>query len=493
MTTRAIFAQAEQIHWVDVAARLRDHNGWEICYFIGGKKQAKRAAALFPGTIFHTKDIARLNRWPRECNAIALPPLDQPLLAALSSYESIYMKMLDRNDTDSRLTYRKRVASYHSQVIHWKGILAHFKPDVVVYRIAPHTGYDYVLYALCRVMGIPTVMFERTSIPGRVYPVASFEERSAAVREAYATELKAPVRPNGRFLPETAAHLEKLSKSFSQGMPYHLQYKLQHYKKSGDLGSYLSIVFRFAAEVAGTARKRRINQTVLAERYHDCRGQLKRKRLRDHYNHLARPVNTREPYIFIALQCEPERQTCPIAGVFGHQFLMIDMLSKRLPDGWQLYVKEHVSQFKDYQPAERSKSIDFYDRIAAMPNVKLVPLSTTSFELIDNAQASATVSGSVGWESVVRGKPSLLFGNSWYRDCHGVFVIHTIEECAHAIRELQNGFQVKRQKLNAFVRTIEAVSVRGYIDRFYAQLGILTPEENVANLAAAIDRFVASP
>ena len=39
MSKRAIFAQAEQIPWVDVAAKLRDQYGWEICYFVGGKKQ----------------------------------------------------------------------------------------------------------------------------------------------------------------------------------------------------------------------------------------------------------------------------------------------------------------------------------------------------------------------------------------------------------------------------------------------------------------------
>lgn len=277
MSKKAIFAQAEQIHWVDVAATLRDRYGWEICYFIGGKKQAKRAAALFPDTVFHTKDIARLNQWPEDCDEIPFPPLDAPLLSALSTYESIYMKMLDRNDADGSLTYRKRIVSYHSQVIYWKGVLDHFKPDVVVYRIAPHTGYDYVLYALCRVMGIPTVMFERTSFPGRVYPVTSFEDQSTAIGEAYARELVKAKDSAPDLSPETVSHLEKLSKTFSQGMPYHLKYKLKHYKKSGDLGGISSILFRFAAEVTIAVRQRKANRPYLAGRYHECIGRLKRK------------------------------------------------------------------------------------------------------------------------------------------------------------------------------------------------------------------------
>jgi hypothetical protein len=489
MPQKAIFAQAEQIPWVDVAARLRDQYGLEICYFIGGKKQSKRAAALFPDTIFHTKNMARSNRCPKVCDQIPSSPLDETLLSALSFHESIYMKMLDRNDVDGSLTYHKRIASYHSQVMHWKGVLEHFKPDVVVYRIAPHTGYDYVLYALCRVMGIPTVMFERTSLPGRVYPVTSFEDASMPLREAYAIALEKKNNPTS-LAPETKSHLEKLSKTFSEAMPYHLKYKLKHYKKKGDVGRIPSIFFRFVADVANAVWHKRANRKYLSQRYHEDIGRLKRKKLLAHYNQLAKSVNTGLSYIFVALQCEPERQTCPTGGVFGHQYLMIDLLSKLIPDGWRLYVKEHVSQFKDYQAAERSKTVDFYDRIASRHNVELVPLSFTSFELIDNAKASATVSGTVGWESVVRGKPSLLFGHSWYRDCQGVFVTHTVEDCKEALRKIQNGFQVDRNALLCFAKTVENCSVRGYIDRFYEKMDIVSPEENIENLARSIHEFI---
>ena len=489
MAKKAIFAQTEQISWVDVAAELRDQYGWEICYFIGGKKQSKKAATLFPDTVFHTKDLARSNRWPEVCNKIPSSPLDETLLSALSYHESIYMKMLDRNDVDGSLTYHKRIASYHFQVMYWKGVLDHFKPDVVVYRIAPHTGYDYVLYALCRVLRIPTVMFERTSLPGRVYPVTSFEDASMVIGKAYASELERKNNPAISLAPETETHLENLSKTFNEGMPYHLKYKLRHYKKKGDVGGIPSILYRFFGEVSNAVRHKKANREYLNERYHESIGRVKRKRLLAHYNQLAKPVDMNVPYIFVALQCEPERQTCPVGGVFGNQYLMVDLLSKLLPLGWMLYVKEHVSQFKDYQAAERSKTLDFYDRIAARPNVELVPLSYTSFELIDRAKASATVSGTVGWESVVRGKPSLLFGHSWYRDCRGVFVTHTIEDCKEAIRKIQNGFQIDRNELICFAKVVESCSVRGYIDKFYGKINIVSPEENAKNLARALHEF----
>jgi capsule polysaccharide export protein KpsC/LpsZ len=170
---------------------------------------------------------------------------------------------------------------------------------------------------------------------------------------------------------------------------------------------------------------------------------------------------------------------------------MVDLLSKLVPDGWKVYVKEHRSQFKRYQSAERSKTVESYDYIAGMPNVELVPLKVSSLELIDHAQATVTVSGTVGWESLVRGKPVLLFGHSWFSACKGVFVAHTVEDCKSAIEAIQNGFQVDSEEIKCFAQVVEQNSYRGYIDPVYEQMGLISPEENAMNLAKAIYEYFA--
>jgi len=492
MSKKAIFAQTSEPYWVDVAAKLRDQYGWNICYFIGRKRQEK-ALTSFPQAVFHTRAEIRRNVVPDGCEEVKPSPLDKPLLSSLFYYESIFLKMMDRENYDGSLNYYDRITTYHSQLMYWKGVLEHFRPDVVVYRLTPHRSHEYPLYALCRIMDIQTVMFERTSLPGYQYPIRSFEEGSEIIQKAYAKALEMENQQEVSLTPETLSHLENLSKTYAEAMPFHLKYKIENFKKSGDIGGPVSILFRAAKQfIKASLDKREDSEKVpnyLHKRYHENMGRFKRKKLFAHYNRLAKGVDMTLPYVFVALQCEPERQTCPTGGVFGHQYIMIDLLSKLLPDGWKLYVKEHVSQFKDYQAAERSKTLDFYDRIAAKHNVELVPLSYTSFELIDHAKASATVSGTVGWESVVRGKPALLFGHSWYRDCKGVFVSHTVEQCRDAIRKIQNGFQVDRNELLCFAKVVENYAVQGYIDKFYEKMNIISAKENVANLAKAIHEF----
>ena len=493
MSKKAIFVQVAMPYWLDVAAKLRDHYNWEICYLIG-RKNRERASKLFPDTIYHSKVKIRDNLLPNGCEAIKPAPLDVPLLTSLSYHESIFLKMMDRQNYNGALTYYERISTYHSQIMYWKGVLEHFRPDVVVYRIEPHVSHEYALYALCRLMDIPTVMFQRTSLPGYVYPVKSFEEGSEIIRNAYAKALEMGNQQKVSLSPETASHLEKLSKTYDHAIPFHLKYKLSRYRKAGDVTGPIPTLLRVAKVLFKALRNKRagheIDSNHLFKKYHTNMGSFKRKKLLAHYNRLAKAVDLTVPYIFAALQCEPERQTCPVGGLFGNQYLMIDLLSKLVPDGWKIYVKEHVSQFKDYQAVERAKSNEFYNMIASLPNVAIVPLTYNAFELIDNAKASATVSGTVGWESVVRGKPALLFGYSWYRDCKGVFITHTIEDCKKAIQKIKNGYKPNKDEVKCFAQVVESCSVRGYNDKIGTKMNIITYEENVENLARAIDEFV---
>jgi hypothetical protein len=361
MSKKAVFAQTTLAYWVDVAVKLRDDYGWDICYFIGSKQQEK-VLKSFPHAVYHTKDEIRNNLVPEGCEAVRPSPLDKPLLTSLSNYESLFLKMMDRQNYNGLMTYYERISTYHSQIMYWKGVLEHFKPDVVVYRTAPHVSHDYALYALCRIMDIPTVMFERTSLPGFLYPVRSFEEGSEAIRRAYTKTLAMDYQQEVSLTTDTASHLENLSKNYASAMPFHLKYKLQHHKKGGDLGGPGSILLGIAGNLLKSVRNVRAGLDMVPGKirkgYQKALGRFKRKKLLDHYNRLTKAVNLNVPYMFVALQCEPERQTCPVGDVFSNQYLMIDLLSKLVPEGWKIYVKEHVSQFKDYQAAERAKTIE---------------------------------------------------------------------------------------------------------------------------------------
>ncbi len=486
MGTRAILTQCTMAFWLDVAASLLDNYGWEIPYIIGDhfNESDKRTMEKFPDMVFHTIGQVLENRIPPECGEIKQGPLDRDLIASMSFHENIFLKMMDRFNFDGGWTYQKRIFFYHRQVMYWKGVLDHYRPDVVLFRTTPHRAYDYILYALCHVIGIQTIMFERTALPGLIFPVTSFEKGSEKIRDGYRKKLMQHRGGEITLSPRTREHIERLTRSYTQAMPFHVKYKLANLSH----GTPTTLV-NISKDIIKGILPHTSDPGYLRKSFYKNIGQFKKKRLLRHYNHLARDVDLKKPYIFVALQCEPERQTCPSGGVFGNQYVMVDLLSKLVPEGWRIYVKEHVSQFKSYQSPERSKTVQSYDYIAGMPNVEFVPLSYNSFDLIDGAKASATVSGTVAWESVVRGKPAFLFGHSWYRDCEGVFVTHTLEACKAAIEKLQDGYVVNGEKVLLFAQVIEEYSFKGYIDKMYDKMKIVTYEENVGNISSCIEGF----
>ncbi len=167
----------------------------------------------------------------------------------------------------------------------------------------------------------------------------------------------------------------------------------------------------------------------------------KKIRLQEQYAALARPIDHRQPYIYLALHYQPEKNTCPEGDVFAYQFLIADLLSKCAPAGWQVCVKEHPVTFLRKGSGELTRHSQFYDDLAALENVRLLPMDSCPFTLIDNARAVATVTGTTGWEGLIRGKPVLLFGHAWYKGCEGTFYVPSEQACRAALREIEAGFR----------------------------------------------------
>jgi hypothetical protein len=135
-----------------------------------------------------------------------------------------------------------------------------------------------------------------------------------------------------------------------------------------------------------------------------------------------------------------------------------------------------------------ARDTTFYDDLVRLPNVRLLPIDGHDiFELIDQARAVATVTGKTSWEGVLRGKPSLVFGYAWYRDCAGVFYTPTAAHCAAALATIQAGYQVEGAKVRLFLQTLEEIGVRAWVDDVLAYQVEASDAENAKRLAQAIE------
>jgi hypothetical protein len=216
----------------------------------------------------------------------------------------------------------------------------------------------------------------------------------------------------------------------------------------------------------------------------------KMRQMEVHYHSLANTVDLSQPFIYVALSFQPERTSSPMGSIYVNQLLMVDLLVQSLPSGWRLYVKEHPTQFtaSKYYRSQSSRTKDFYDDLAALPNVTLVPMDFDSFGLIDHSVAIATLTGSVGWEAVHRGKPVLLFGYPWYRGCEGTFQITSQASCLKAIDEIQSGYQVDPVKRDLFVYALEQTGLRASVEP-HLRVHDISDAENAHLLVQALQEM----
>ena len=148
-------------------------------------------------------------------------------------------------------------------------------------------------------------------------------------------------------------------------------------------------------------------------------------------------------YIVLYLHLEPEA-TIQIKPLIQTQLLAIKMLAKALPPNWVLYVKEHRAQYMlnrreaFYYMLSRNKykTVRFYKEIANSRNVKLIDMDCPAAELMDNAKAVATFSGTIALEASDKRVPVLLFDSE-----NTVYQYHKDYICIRSYYDLISGLE----------------------------------------------------
>ena len=477
---KALFTSSQN-YSIELAKLFSKNNNWEPAYFFTNQTTINAVKNIFPNAILHNYIDAVKGIYPLEFNEILIAPLDLNMIDNLSQHEHIVISMMDRNDSISdSFKYRDRLEFYYSLVKYWQWVLIFLNIKIVVFEEEPHQVNDYVLYLVSGQLGIKTLMNVRTiSILGLI-PMNKFEIGNNHLLETYKNKCKDIQNFNELNLPlPLLNYYKKLEGDYKHVLRTHLwdQFnKLNNDKKNSVFNNikteFIFIISRIInfenniqrlkifvtsnfesdqKEFSKSIQNSKLSYfKFLFFKINTIRKKLHNKRL---YNKLAQPhIDTNKPYIFCALQYQPEKSTCPLGGRFVNQILMIELLSKNLPHGWNLYVKEHPSQFVlDYtRYGELYRNKEFYRKITKFPNTYLIPMNTDVFNMIDRSSAVASVTGTICWEAAIRGKYALNFGHSWLKGCEGVLEIFNNQDLENALIILQFGEQVNSNKVKLF-------------------------------------------
>jgi len=138
-----------------------------------------------------------------------------------------------------------------------------------------------------------------------------------------------------------------------------------------------------------------------------------------------------KPFIYLPLHIEPERSLLIAAPRFSDQIETIQQVTKNLPEGVDLYVKEHPLQ----GPARNWRDISFYKQIISNSNIKLFHPSVDSSLLMKNSELVISVGGTSCFEAGFFGKPSIMFADLGYSLIPSVKKLNSYDELHDAINQ----------------------------------------------------------
>ena len=287
------------------------------------------------------------------------------------------------------------------------------KINQIIFFDLPHLFYDTLLYQVAKLKGIKTLIVTFSHFDNKFFSFQSLHEFGIfPVTDDFDHALPYLINPS-----------ELPSWKYMEGIK-------QHPSESGSLcwrGVLQLLINLGAAEpsklfdvkfLKSTVRRmRKISSALPKWRYPFLR-YFHSSHL-DYYETLLNFEDTdldlNRKFVYFPLQYQPEMTTSTLGGVFSDQLLAIEQIARILPEDCSIYVKENPKQ------TGRMRSSIFFHRLFRVSNVKVLPSYANTYELIDKSQFVATITGTVGWEAICRGKNVLTFGLCWYRNLTGVF------------------------------------------------------------------------
>jgi len=161
-------------------------------------------------------------------------------------------------------------------------------------------------------------------------------------------------------------------------------------------------------------------------------------------------------YVFYPLHREPETPFMRMAPNHLSQLTTIASLSRDLPAGVKLVVKEHV-------PAIGRRPLMFYKQLEEFKNVIILNIRERGLDVVKHSRAVSTICGTAGFEAAVMGYPVITFGKFNIYNCvPHVQVIEKDDDIKPAFDRVFNGGFDKKQMKADGAKLIEVIKKNSF-------------------------------
>lgn len=194
-----------------------------------------------------------------------------------------------------------------------------------------------------------------------------------------------------------------------------------------------------------------------------------------------------EKYIFFPLHVEWDSPILVWNPLFVNQLFLIRIISRNLPYGVKLYVKEH--------PCDTGGTeIRQLYRIKRTPNVRLIKPEEDSLELIKKSEVMLVIAGTAGWETLLLGKSLINVGKAYFETPDVTWKVRDLSIIGDIIKSAIEENKYDEERFFRFVSAFMKVSYPGMMNFTQLYYGnesnrdVVLSEENIKNMASGIKK-----
>lgn len=355
------------------------------------------------------------------------------------------------------------------------------QPDIVVCHVVAG-AQAFALALVCEHLGILFARLNHTRVGKRWVLENSPLDRLNAVRD----RLKDPL-----YSPEVMAQAKDYIGNFRQRVsaPEYLaahKSRERHRQSVSFLTKAAIAAARTQLLVALGRRELPIRRPLPAVQFqHLLKVALRSRKLRKSPLFHQPGERPPQPFVFYPLHVDPEAATMVLSHMHTDQLAVVEALSKGLPLGMRLVVKEH-------EPSLGQRPPGYYERLARLPGVFLASPSDSGAALVREAALTATITGTAAWEAMILKKPALIIGSPPYSMVGEGFV--QCSELTSMPTAISAALEVKPasdESLTRYVAAILDVSFETETDVIWGKVTSQTVQNNPTFLKAVMERLLA--
>ena len=377
----------------------------------------------------------------------------------ISYFEKLFLMTIDRNSFDP-LSQIDRLRIFHKYIAHAYKLLRKKKIDTILFFGTPHGPWSIAILAVAKYLKIDIRYTDWVVLSADLTTI----ENDIYIRKEYNNEelkLGSISNPKEKEVINKIFENNLYSKTIG-AEPRHINRSLKIFLRTIKLFFFQPFSRYLATEFF-------LNHSSRLSIFYAHKYLLHLFDLIKALNFYDKNVtrdDIEENSLVIFLHWQPEASTMPMGYVFSDQILLLEMILSATPQDLKIYIKEHPYIYENPAQDRHERSKKFYKQLLRDPRVKFLSRRMNSNEIITKAKYITSVCGSVSWEALRIGKPSIVFGRAWFSSCKSCYSVDSVSSLKEAIKKIDaTTYEEVQSNLETFVKKLKGRLIYGAASR----------------------------